>query len=104
MIGGGVRPGVAVPILPPATPAGPAAASAPNAPLDQRVRQPLRPDSGQRHRVDQLPGALRITADVYADNIDSSASGTVGEFDRALSVTQRIWAGHPDRLLPDHTD
>jgi hypothetical protein len=38
-----------------------------------------------------------ITADVYADNVDSSASGTAGEFDRALSVTQRIW-GWDSRL------
>jgi len=30
-----------------------------------------------------------ITADVYADNVDISASGTAGEFDRALSVTQK---------------
>jgi subtilase family serine protease len=30
-----------------------------------------------------------ISADVYADNVDVSASGTAGEFDRALSVTQK---------------
>ena len=30
-----------------------------------------------------------ITTDVYADNVDISASGTAGEFDRALSVTQK---------------
>ena len=30
-----------------------------------------------------------ITTDVYADNVDVSASGTAGEFDRALSVTQK---------------
>jgi kumamolisin len=30
-----------------------------------------------------------ITTDVYADNVDVSAAGTAGEFDQALSVTQK---------------
>ncbi len=30
-----------------------------------------------------------IKTDVYADNVDVSATGTAGEFDAALSVTQR---------------
>jgi len=30
-----------------------------------------------------------ITTNVYADNVDISATGTAGEFDRALSVTQQ---------------
>ena len=29
-----------------------------------------------------------ISTDVYADNVDVSATGTAGEFDQALSVTQ----------------
>ena len=39
--------------------------------------------------LEKYLGRYGISTQAYADNVDVSATGTAGEFDRALSVTQR---------------